>query len=421
MAACRTVEELLLRAPDRYAIEIFGAEPEVNYNRVLLSLLLAGERRFEDIILNGRDWYEQKGIRCHRGVTIETIDRAARCVIDGKGARHVYDRLLIATGSDPLRLTIPGANLDGVITFRDIADVRRMRKAARTLRHAVVIGGGLLGLEAANGLNRLGMNVTVVHLMPTLMERQLDAASGALLERDLRRRGMEILTAATTSAILGSHRPSAVRLADGRELRADLVVMAAGIRPNVALARKAGLACTRGIEVDDHMVTSDSCILAVGECVEHRGKTYGLVAPIFDMCKSAADRLAGVEGAGFGGAVPFASLKVTGIDVFSAGDLAALEDDEDVVFRDTARAAYRRLVMRRGRLASAILYGDVSDSGFYLDLIQSKARVERIFDRLIFGRFAVERMKGSGGPAAREALAAPAPHLSQSREPCPAP
>lgn len=421
IAACRTVEELLQRAPGRYTIEIFGAEPEVSYNRILLSPVLAGERRFEDIALNGPEWYEEKGITLHRGIAIEAIDRAARCVVDGYGTRHSYDRLLIATGSEPVRLPVPGADLDGVLTFRDIADVRRMREAARTLSRAAVIGGGLLGLEAAAGLNALGMQVTVVHLMPTLMERQLDAAAGALLERALKGRGIEILTAAKTAAILGTHRPSAVRLADGREIRADLVVMAAGIRPNAALARKAGLACARGVVVDDHMVTSDPCILAVGECVEHGEKTYGLVAPIFEMCKAAADTLAGIEGTGFRGAIPFASLKVSGIDVFSAGDLTELEDDEDVVFRDSARAAYRKLVMRHDRLVGAILYGDVTDSELYLDLIRREAPVGHISDRLIFGRFAIERLGGEEGPAASNASPLPPPRPAERCALCPAP
>ncbi|MGF7178093.1 nitrite reductase large subunit NirB [Azospirillum doebereinerae] len=410
MAGMRTVEELLAKAPGRYDITVFGAEPHPNYNRIMLSPVLAGEKTFDQIVLNSRAWYEENGITLLTGEAVESIDRAARTVTSMGGRVLGYDRLLLATGSMPFIIPVPGSTLPGVVGFRDLADVDAMLAAAAKGGRAVVIGGGLLGLEAANGLRVKGMEVTVIHLMPTLMERQLDPSAGTLLQRELERRGIEVLTGADTAEILGGTGVEAVRLKDGRELPADLVVMAVGIRPNMALGKAAGLDCGRGIRVDDAMRTSDPAVFAVGECVEHRGLTYGLVAPLFEMAKVLADALAGGEGAGYAGSVTSTKLKVTGVDVFSAGDFSGGEGTEDIVFRDAARGVYKRLVLKDGRLLGAVLYGDTKDGGWYFSLLKDGTELGAERDTMIFGQ-------GFGGADAGNPKAAVAA-LPDSAEIC---
>ncbi|QAY77508.1 NAD(P)/FAD-dependent oxidoreductase [Sphingosinicella sp. BN140058] len=384
MAGCRAVEEVLARAPDRYRITIVGAEPRVNYNRIMLSPLLAGEKSFDDIVINDRDWYRDNDIELIAGDPVEAIDRASKTVASRSGRIVAYDTLLIATGSEPFIIPVPGADLPGVVGFRDLDDVEAMVAAAADGGDAVVIGGGLLGLEAAHGLSLRGMKVTVLHLMPTLMERQLDQAAAALLKASLETRGQTILTGADTAEILGKERVEGVRLKDGTLIPARLVVMAAGIRPNVALARAAGLAVGRAIRVDDHMVTSDPSILAVGECVEHRGEVYGLVAPIWEMCRALAEGLAG-RAAGYAGSVTSTKLKVSGIDLFSAGAFAGGEGSEEIVLRDDAGGTYRRIVLKDDRIVGTLLYGDTADGPWYFDLLRSQRDVSGMRDLLIFG------------------------------------
>ncbi|MBK3736313.1 nitrite reductase large subunit [Azospirillum brasilense] len=410
MAGIRTLEELLAKAPDRYDITVFGAEPHPNYNRIMLSPVLAGEKTFEQIVLNGRDWYEANGIRLLTGDRVEVIDRANRTVTAMSGLTVGYDKLLIATGSTPFIIPVPGSTLPGVVGFRDLADVDTMLEAAAKGGRAVVIGGGLLGLEAANGLTVKGMDVTVLHLMDTLMERQLDRSAGALLRHELERRGITVLTGADTAEIVGNEKVSAVRLKNGQELAADLVVMAVGIRPNMALGKAAGLGCGRGIQVDDAMTTSDPAILSVGECVEHRGQTYGLVAPLFEMAKVAAARLAGSTEAAYTGSVTSTKLKVTGVDVFSAGDFTGGKDCEDIVFRDAARGVYKRVVVRENRILGAVLYGDTKDGGWYFQMLKDGTEVAPVRDTLIFG----QSFGGEGAANPKAAVAA----LPDSAEIC---
>jgi nitrite reductase (NADH) large subunit len=323
MAGMRTVEQLLALAPSRYELTVFGAEPYPNYNRILLSSVLAGETALDQIVIHPRSWYAQHRISLIEGDPVTAIDRAAKTVISTAGVTIQYDKLLVATGSKPAAPHISGLHLPGVCAFRDIADVERMVAAARIGMRGGVIGGGLLGLEAAWGLKRRGMDVTVVHLMPTLMERQLDTAAAALLRRDLEKRGIAFFTDGKTQEIRGGERAQGVRLADGRELPADLVVLAIGIRPNIDLARDAGLDLNRGILVGDDLRTSDPSIYAVGECVEHNGQVYGLIPPLWDQANVCAARLAGDERAAFAPLPLFTTLKITGIDLFSAGTLAA--------------------------------------------------------------------------------------------------
>ncbi len=408
MAGCRAVEEILARDAGQYRITIFGAEPHVNYNRIMLSPLLAGEKSFEDIVINDEAWYADNGIELIAGDPVVKIDRQIQTVTAQSGRTESYDKLLLATGSDPFIIPVPGHDLPGVVTFRDMDDVGAMLRAASSGTHAVVIGGGLLGLEAAHGLSLRGMSVTVIHLMPTLMERQLDEAAGWLLKEALEARGQTILTGADTAEIYGSGKVEGVRLKDGREIPASLVVMAVGIRPNTRLAKEAGLAIGRGIHVDDHMVSSDANVLAVGECVEHNGAVYGLVAPLWDMCRSLADGLVATPN-GYNGSVTSTKLKVSGIDVFSAGDFSGGEGCEDIVMRDASRGVYKRVIVKDDRLVGAVLYGDTADGNWYFDLLKREEDVSDIRDALIFGQAFASGGGASANPnAAVAALSADA-------------
>lgn len=392
MAGMRTVEELLKLAPDLYDITVFGAEPHGNYNRILLSPVLAGEKTVADIMLNTREWYEENGIELLAGDPVVAIDRPRRIVRSASGREVRYDRLLLATGSKPFILPVPGHQLDGVIAFRDIQDVETMQQAARNHRHAVVIGGGLLGLEAANGLLRQGMDVTVVHLPDSLMERQLDKPAATLLQSALERKGLRFLLGAQTAEILGTDRVTGVRFKDGSEIPADLVVMTAGVRPNIELAAGAGLHCERAIVVDDTLQTYDPRIYAVGECVQHRQATFGLVAPIWDQARVCAAHLAGSGHRRYVQQATATKLKVTGVDLYSAGDFIGGEGSEDLVLRDARRGVYKRLVLQDGCLVGAVLYGDVQDGPWYFDMIQRRTPVGALRQRLLFGQAQCEAL-----------------------------
>jgi nitrite reductase (NADH) large subunit len=388
MAGVRTLEELLKIAPDLYDITVFGAEPHPNYNRILLSPVLAGEQTLDEIVLNPREWYAEQGITLHTGKPVVRIDRVKRVVQAADGTTAPYDRLLLATGSLPFVPPIPGRELPGVLAYRDIADTEAMIAAAATHRHAVVIGGGLLGLEAANGLMRRGMQVTVVHLMPWLMERQLDETAGRMLQTSLEQRGIAFRLGAQTEALLASAsgRVGAVRLKDGTELPADLVVVAAGIRPNTALAESAGLHCQRGVVVSDTMQTvTDPRIYAVGECASHRGVAYGLVAPLFEQGKVCATHLAQFGIGRYTGSQTSTKLKVTGIDLFSAGDFMGGEGCEEIVLSDPTGGVYKKLVLKDDRLVGAVLVGDTADGGWYFKLLRQGRPVADLRDRLMFG------------------------------------
>ncbi len=405
MAGMRTIEELLARAPVRYDITVIGAEPHPNYNRIMLSSVLAGEKGLNEIIINSRDWYAEHRIRLITGEAATAIDPERKSVSISSGEILPYDALLIATGSKTLAPPIPGLELPGVCAFRDIADVDKMIEVSQKHKHAVVIGGGLLGLEAAWGLKRQGMSVAVVHLMPTLMERQLDPEAAKLLQKALDERGIAFFTNGQTEEIVGSDRAQAVKLADGREIPADLVVLAIGIRPNIDLAKKAGLEVNRGIVVGDDMRTSDPYIFAVGECVEHRGQTFGLVAPLWEQAKICADWLAGKDESVFTPPAMYTRLKITGIDVFSAGEFLGGEDCEELTLRDAAIGVYRKLVLRDDKLVGIVLYGDTSDANWYLEYLRKGEDITAIRDRLILGSaFAEDGGCGKGHGANVAAL-----------------
>jgi len=387
MAGVRALEELLKLAPEQYDITVFGGEPFGNYNRILLSPVLAGEKTIDEIMLNDEQWYADNGITLHKGKWVEDVNRARRMVRSSDGSVASYDRLIIATGSNPFIIPIPGNELGGVISFRDISDVDTMLESSRKKGgKAVVIGGGLLGLEAANGLMKQGMDVTVVHLMDTLMERQLDKSAGALLKASLEQKGMKFLMEAQTEAILGTDQVEGIRFKDGLEIPADLVVMAVGIRPNIDLARKIGLHCERGIVVNDTMQTFDPRVYSVGECVQHRGETYGLVAPLFEQAKVCANHLAHMGIARYAGSITSTKLKVTGIDLFSAGDFHGGETTEELVLQDPGRGIYKKVVLKDHRIQGAVMYGDTIDGTWYFELMRDGTDVSDFRDKLLFGQ-----------------------------------
>ncbi|MCZ2495551.1 nitrite reductase large subunit [Xylophilus sp. Kf1] len=392
MAGVRTLEELLKIDPDLYEITVFGAEPHPNYNRILLSPVLAGEQTVDEIVLNPWSWYEENGITVHAGRKVTSIDRKQRLVRADDGTEASYDRLLMCTGSNPFMLPVPGADLQGVIAYRDIADTNTMIETARTHRHAVVIGGGLLGLEAANGLMLRGMTVTVVHVNAWLMERQLDEVAGGLLRKSLEDRGLNFRLNAHTQALVGDAeggkggRVKAIRFQDGTEEPADLVVMAVGIRPNVALAESMRLHCNRGIVVTDTLQTvTDARIYAVGECAAHRGIAYGLVAPLFEQAKVAANHLAEMGIGRYLGSLTSTKLKVTGIDLFSAGNFQGGEGTEEIVMSDPFGGVYKKLVIQDDKLVGACLYGDTVDGSYYFKLLREGRSIRDIREKLMFG------------------------------------
>lgn len=387
MAGMRTIDEILARAREAFEIEVIGAEPHPNYNRILLSSVLAGDREIDDIVLHSREWYDTNGIKLTLGDAAVKLDTRTRIVTTASAGTISYDKLILATGSRPVVPPIAGLNLPGVCAFRNIADLELMRAMSRCGGRAIVVGGGLLGLEAAFGLKKRGMAVTVLHLMGSLMERQLDQAAGLLLQRDLERRGITVLTKAQTEAIVGRTHAEAVHLADGRELAADIVVFAVGVRPNIDLARDGGLDVNRGIIVDDFMAASEPGVFAVGECVEHRGQIFGLVGPLWEQARICAAVLCGDIPGPYVPPVPHTSLKVTGVDVFSAGVLEARDDgDEEITLRDAGCGQYKKLMIRDGRLAGAILYGEIADGPWFVELIESKRDIAPLRDSLIFGR-----------------------------------
>ena len=392
MAGVRTLEELLKIAPDLYDITVFGSEPHPNYNRILLSPVLAGEQTLDEIVLNDWSWYSDNQIDLHTGWTVTEVDRVQRQVharnAQGEVMTASYDRLVIATGSNPFILPVPGNDLQGVLAYRDIADTQAMIDAATQFKHAVVIGGGLLGLEAANGLMKRGMQVTVVHGSNWLMERQLDAVSGQLLQQSLETRGLQFRMNAQTAALIGNEqgRVSKVEFKDGSHVPADLVVMAVGIRPNTQLAQNMGLHVDRGIVVSDTLQTvTDPRIYAVGECAAHRGIAYGLVAPLFEQGKVLANHLAEFGIGRYTGSLTSTKLKVTGIDLFSAGNFLGDDTTEEIVMSDPAGGIYKKLVIQGDKLVGACLYGDTVDGSWYFKLLRDGRSVADIRDKLMFG------------------------------------
>jgi nitrite reductase (NADH) large subunit len=390
MATMRLVEELSQRALGRYAIAVIGEEPRLAYNRVLLSSVLAREVSRSDIELKSEQWWRAHGVTLMYGQRATAIDADIRRVKLANGATLPFTKLVLATGSRAIRLNVPGMNLPGVMTFRDLTDVASIEQAAKTRRKAVVIGGGLLGLEAAYGLAKAGMKVSVIHLMDRLMERQLDARGSAMLKAAVEAKGIAVHLNAETAAIKGHHRAEAVTLKDGRDIAADLVVVAAGIRANADLAQAAGLEIGRGIVVDDRMQTGKAGIYAIGECAEHRGICYGLVEPAYEQARVLASHLCGRQ-AHYDGSVLATNLKVSGVSVFSAGDFIGAAGTEQIVLSDPGLGSYKKLVIANGKLVGAVLFGDTADGLWYLELIRSGASIAAIRDDLVFGRALAER------------------------------
>ncbi|MDQ8699556.1 FAD-dependent oxidoreductase [Hyphomicrobium sp. LHD-15] len=385
MAATRLVDELTTLVPGRYAIAVVGEEPSLAYNRVLLSSLLAREIDEDAVTLKKAEWWRDRGVTLVYGRRAVEIDTKAKAVRLRGGSKLNYSKLVLAIGSEAVRLPLPGADLPGVVTFRDKSDVEAILSRARTGARAVVIGGGLLGLEAAYGLMKAGAEVSVVHLMDRLMERQLDCEAAGLLKAALEERGIQVVLNAESEAVQGRRKVAGLRLKDGRNIPADLIVMAVGIRPNVRLARGADLSVNRGIVVGDDLATSDPDVYALGECAEHRGTCYGLVEPAYEQARTLARALAG-KPASYEGSLLSTNLKVSGVNVFSAGDFLGAPGTEPIVLRDPGRKSYRKLVVNEDRLTGAVLVGDTADALWYLDLIRSGAPIGALREDLVFGR-----------------------------------
>jgi len=385
MAAARLVDELAKVALGRYAIAVIGDEPRLAYNRVLLSSVLAGETASQDIELRPASWWRDRGVTLKYGCTATEIDVGRRELKIENDESVPFSKLVLTTGSSPLRLNVPGADLAGVHTFRDSRDVDLLLTLAAQKKRVVVVGGGLLGLEAAYGLAKAGAPVTLVHLMDRLMERQLDAPAAELLKSLVERKGIEVLLNANTASIHGVTHVEGVELAGGRLIPADAVIFAAGIRPNIALAKEAGIAVNRGIVVDDHLQTAASDVFAIGECAEHRGICYGLVEPAYEQARVLARHLAGRE-ASYGGSTVATNLKVSGVSVFSAGDFIGGDGSETIVLSDLNHGTYKKLVISGGRLTGAVLIGDVGDALWYLELIRARQPTQGIRADMMFGR-----------------------------------
>lgn len=390
MAGMRTVDELLKLESDKFDITVFGAEPHGNYNRIMLSPVLAGDKKLDEIVINNMQWYQDNNITLHIGKTVTKIDRLNRQVITDDGTTAAYNRLILATGSLPVMLNIPGVELEGVISFRDINDVNVMIDTAKSHKKAIVIGGGLLGLEAANGLMIQGMDVCVVHRNNTLMNQQLDQAASDLMQAELEAKGMHFLMNTETEALLGKQRVEKLRFTDGSEVDADLVIMAIGVRPNIELAQKSGLQCERGILVDDTLQTYTPNIYAVGECVQHRKQTFGLVAPLFEQAKVCANHLMDMGIASYATQVTATKLKVTGIHLFSAGDFNGDDFSETLIYQDPARHIYKKLVLKDNKIIGILLYGETTDGNWYFSLLGDKKDISGFRENILFGQHQVD-------------------------------
>ena len=390
MAGMKVVEEILSASPDKYDITVFGAEPYGNYNRIMLSPVLCGEKTVKDIMIHDRQWYADNNITLHAGVekSVVEINRTTKEVIAKDGTTASYDRLLIATGSNPFILPVEGNTLEGVVAFRDVFDVKKMLSYSETKKYAVVLGGGLLGLEAANGLVQRGMHVTVVHNNEVLLNRQLDNTAGHLLQLELQKRGVHFNMPARTEALVddGNGHINAVKFADGSEIPCDLFVMAIGVRPNMALAQSAGIHCERGIVVSDTLQTYDPSVYAVGECIQHRDDTFGLVAPLFEQAKVCANHLCGHGVAEYKTLPSATKLKVTGINLFSLGDFNGDDDCDIIRFSDPSASVYKKLVIKNNHIIGVVLYGETSDGAWYQSLLEQRTNIEEMRELLIFGQ-----------------------------------
>lgn len=387
LAGMRCLEDLLDMAPDRYEITVIGEEPWGNYNRILLSPVLSGEKTIEDIMLHPHAWYADKNIAFIAGDPVIRIDRSRKQVYTEKGKVIDYDRLILATGSKPFVPPMPGTALQGVLSFRDIYDVNIMLEYAKNKKNAVVVGGGLLGLEAAYGLKQQGMNVTVLHLMDRIMDRQLDSKASQMLKTAIEQKGIHILTQANTECLIGQDgEVTHVKLKDGTILEADLVVFAVGIRPNISLAQSAGLRCNRGVLVNDTMQTYDPSIYAVGECIEHRGQNFGLVEPLWGQAFICASHLAEHGSLTFKAPTVPTQLKVSGCEVFSAGNFEPQDDFEDIILNDEKRQIYKRIIIQKDKVIGAVLFGDTEDGAWYAELIADQTSISAIRNKILFGK-----------------------------------
>ncbi|MFA9556813.1 nitrite reductase large subunit NirB [Evansella sp. AB-rgal1] len=374
MAGIRTIEEILKVDPNQFSVTVFGEEPHPNYNRIMLSSVLQGDSTVDDIVLNEYSWYEENNIELLVGDPVLKVDTEKQVVVSKNGVEREYDKLIFATGSNAFMLPLPGADLEGVIAFRNIKDCETMIETSNQYKRAVVIGGGLLGLEAARGLLNLNMHVDVIHIADYLMERQLDELGGKLLQEELEAQGMTFHLRKNTKRIVGKKRVQGIEFTDGTSLKTDLVVMAVGIKPNVSLAQEAGLITERAIVVDDYMQTSAPNVYAVGECAQHRGIAYGLVAPLYEQGKVLAAHICSEDGTlenGYEGSLVYTKLKVSGVDVFSAGEFQDSEGTKAIRIHDEFENTYKKVVMKDSKVIGALLFGDTSDSTRLLGMMRN--------------------------------------------------
>lgn len=384
MVGARFIERLLIEAPDKYDITVFNKEPTGGYNRIMLSPVLSGEKTLKSILTHDEDWFEERNVHLHTATTIVGLDKSKKTVTTKTGDIYDYDVLVVATGSSPFIIPVPGHELAGVVSFRDIRDVDLMIDAAKNHKKAVVIGGGLLGLEAANGLKIRGMDVTVIHLGDVLMEVQMDKVSGQLLKESLEEQGLKFAMGANTEAIEGTDRVTGVRLKDGTLIPAELVVMAVGIRPNIALGDKMGLETNRGILVNDQLQTSDENIYSLGECVEHDGNTFGLVAPLYEQAQVLAEVLSGKDSA-YRGSLTSTMLKVTGISLFSTGDFEGDNESEQLIYSDLQQKVYRKIILKDNKIIGSVMFGNTSGAKWIFDSYLAGKDMSEYRDTLVFG------------------------------------
>lgn len=389
MAGMRAVEEIIKIAPEHYDITVFGAEPHGNYNRIMLTPVLFGAKTVDEIMIHDFNWYKKNNITLHCGEekSVVDIDRDNHVVIAKDGTKANYDKLIMATGSLPFMLPIPGKDVEGVMGFRDIADVEQMIAKSKTHQHAVILGGGLLGLEAANGLQKRGMTVSVVNRAGHLLNKQLDKVAGGFLKNQLEVNGLSFhLNNTITQIHSQNNHIKEVVLTDGTIIPTDILVMSTGIKPNISLAQNIGLSCEKGILVDDHMQTSDPAIFSIGECIQHRGELFGLVAPVYDQAKVCANFLTDQNPAGYQSISPATMLKVTGIDLFSVGNFEGDETTESITFTDPILSVYKKIVIKNQRIIGMLMYGDTTDNAWFLNLLKNQTDISSIREQLIFGK-----------------------------------
>jgi nitrite reductase (NADH) large subunit len=386
MIAGRLLEELHYFSPDQYKISVFDGEGFSNYNRIMLPEIISEKMTTKDLVVHDESWHAQRNIEFQKGVQVVEIDRDKKLVRTDRGHACEYDKLVLAVGSIPNGFSCPGNHLKGISTFRTLTDAVAITSLAKTCANATVLGGGLLGLEAGAVLCERGITTNIVHCDQILMNRQLNVSAATFLQRKLESKGLRISTATDVTEIIGSDRVQAVRLRSGDLIPCELLLLAIGIRPNTALARAAGLRTDHGIVIDRQMRTSDPDIYAIGECAELDGNSYGLLSPLHGMAKIAARHLAGDHLAEYGKATIFSRLKISGIDLFVAGNSVGRDSQRKLVFENKANGIYKQIAIKNDRIDGFILMGDIEDGPWFFKQMEEEVDVSADIENLIFGK-----------------------------------